>query len=68
MVASVVEESLQCGVLVRKTVVTVLVVFLSSWSQPPDTPCFHKFENYWCLFVIDNALFSCYWYLGVPNN
>ena len=33
-----------------------------------DNPCFHKFEKHWSPFVIDTALFSFSWYLGVPNN
>ena len=26
---------------------------------------FHKCERQLCLFGVDNALFTCYWYLGV---
>ena len=26
---------------------------------------FHKFERHRCLFGVENAFFSCYWYLGV---
>ena len=29
---------------------------------------FHKFERQRCLFRVDNALFTCYWYLGVLSS
>ena len=63
--AIVAETNLHCGDFSsEKVVVTVLAVFFLVLTTRHSLS-FHKFERQRCLFGVENALFTCCWYLGV---
>ena len=67
--AIVAEANLRCcDFSSEKIVVTVLAVF-SFWSWLPDVPwVFINLNNSAAFFGVENALFTCYWYLGVLSS
>ena len=62
----VAEASLRCGdFLSEKVGVTVLAVFSFWVLTTRHSLSFHKFERQRCFLGVENALSTCYSYLGV---